>query len=101
MASVDAPEVLKIKPGEADIYTFDFSAELSTGETIDSTTVTATPGTGITVATPTISGSDVKVVLTAIDALLEMRHVLICEVVTSLSRTLPRSGILDAQRDVS
>lgn len=93
--SVDAPEVLEIRPGMAVLLTMDFADDFSAGETITGTpTVALDTEGGVTVSSISSSGSVVKALFTATAGATLGRRVVTYTPTTSLSQVLPRCGLL-------
>lgn len=89
-------QVLRKQPAESRIYEFEFGANMSAGETLSSATVVSTP-TGLTVGSPTYSGTKVQVRLSG--GTTAVKYKLTCTVTTSLSNTLELDGYLDVRAE--
>lgn len=76
-------------PADSIAYAFDFSAELDSGETITNQTITAE--TGITAATPSVTGQVVSTVLSGGDA--GKKYAIGCQIETA-TKTLNITGVV-------
>ncbi len=92
---VDAPEVLTIRPGETDIYTFELAEELATAETLSAPSIAIDPATDLTDASPTFSGSELKVSIAAAAGVAPGVRTVTLTVNTSLARVLVRECRLE------
>lgn len=87
------PETLIKTPGEDLVYAFEFAELLETGETISAVvSVTGAP-TGLTVGSPSVSGTTVRVRISSGSA--GIRYCLKCTITTSLSNTRIGAGKLE------
>ncbi len=89
--SVTAPEVLVKQPGETRQFSMDFASILGTSETISTASVSGDPS-GLTLGTPSISGT--KVLFNIIGGTHAVRYRLQVTITTSASATLVGDGVL-------
>lgn len=92
--STIAENVLAKKAGEEVLFHFDWSRRLLTGETITAQAVTHSPS-GLTIGTPSLSGSKVQVSIKA--GVAGVTYSLLCEVSTSLGQKRQVTGYLNVE----
>jgi hypothetical protein len=85
-------ETLYKQPSESRLYTMDFSANLTTGETIASVTSVTADVAGLTIGVPAVSGRAVQVKLSAGTA--DVLYKVTFMVVTSAGNILEAEGYL-------
>jgi len=92
--SKTANEFLEKTTWEVKHYTFDFSEELETTETISNASVTSSPtGTGhITLTSPAISGHRVQTTIAGGTA--SVLYLVTCKIQTNVSESIEGSGQL-------
>lgn len=87
-----APATLYKQPSESRLFSFEFSANMSSGETISSITSVIAAPTGVTLGTPTASGTKVQVRISG--GTNNTQYTITGIVVTSLGNILEGEGYL-------